>query len=82
MNIKEIVLIVYLFFINIYKNIIDFFNCKKVEDNKKDNESTNDHQLLVEELAEEVIERIDTDYIVNDVIESIKENYHLFKKEE
>jgi len=81
MNIKEIVLIVYLFFINIYKNIIDFFNCKKVEDNKKDNESTNDHQLLVEELAEEVIERIDTDYIVNDVIESIKEKYHLFKKE-
>ena len=70
MNIKEIVFMIYLFFINIYKNIIDSFNCKKVKEEVKevDDESNNEHQLLLEELAEEVIERLG-------------EQYHLFKKD-
>jgi uncharacterized membrane protein len=69
MNIKEIVLIVYLFFINIYKNIIDSFNCKKVKVDDEEPDSDNESQQYIEEIAEEVIERI-------------TEKYHLFKKEE
>ena len=70
MDIKEIVFMIYLFFINIYKNIIDSFNCKKVkvEEEVEEDESNNEHQLLIEELAEEVIERLG-------------EKYHLFKKD-
>ena len=70
MNIKEIVFMIYLFFINIYKNIIDYFNCKKVKvkEEVEEDESNNEHQLLIEELAEEVIERLG-------------EKYHLFKKD-
>lgn len=69
MNIKEIVLIVYLFFINIYKNIIDSFNCKKVKVDDEEPDSDNESQQYIEEIAEEVIERI-------------TEKYYLFKKEE
>ena len=70
MDIKEIVFMIYLFFINIYKNIIDSFNCKKVKvkEEVEEDESNNEHQLLIEELAEEVIERLG-------------EKYHLFKKD-
>ena len=70
MDIKEIVFMIYLFFINIYKNIIDSFNCKKVKvkEEVEEDESNNEHQLLIEELAEEVIERL-------------SEKYHLFKKD-
>lgn len=80
MNIKEIVFMIYLYFINIYKNIIDLFKFKNIEDNS-DNESVvsdavrdsepdshNETQQYIEEIAEEVIERI-------------TEKYHLFKKE-
>ena len=69
MNIKEIVLIVYLFFINIYKNIIDSFSYEKVKVDDEDPDSDNESQQYIEEIAEEVIERI-------------TEKYHLFKKEE
>lgn len=71
MNIKEIVLIVYLFFINIYKNIIDSFSYEKVkvDDERTATDSDNESQQYIEEIAEEVIERI-------------TEKYHLFKKEE
>tara|TARA_E500000318_G_C3561202_1_gene213516 strand:+ start:246 stop:458 length:213 start_codon:yes stop_codon:yes gene_type:complete len=70
MDIKEIVFMIYLFFINIYKNIIDSFNCKKVKvkEEVEEDESNNEHQLLLEELAEEVIERLG-------------EQYYLFKKD-
>jgi len=70
MDIKEIFFMIYLFFINIYKNIIDYFNCKKVKvkEEVEEDESNNEHQLLIEELAEEVIERLG-------------EKYHLFKKD-
>lgn len=69
MNIKEIVFMIYLFFINIYKNIIDSFNCKKVkEEVEEEPDSHNETQQYIEEIAEEVIERI-------------TEKYHLFKKE-
>ena len=70
MDIKEIVFMIYLFFINIYKNIIDSFNCKKVKvkEEVEEDEGNNEHQLLIEEIAEEVIERLD-------------EKYHLFKKD-
>ena len=70
MDIKEIFFMIYLFFINIYKNIIDSFNCKKVKvkEEVEEDESNNEHQLLIEELAEEVIERLG-------------EKYHLFKKD-
>ena len=70
MNIKEIVFMIYLFFINIYKNIIGSFNCKKVKEEIKedDDEDNNEHQLLLEGLAEEVIERL-------------SDKYHLFKKD-
>ena len=69
MNIKEIVLIVYLFFINIYKNIIEYFTLKKVKVDDEYPDSDNESQQYIEEIAEEVIERI-------------TEKYHLFKKEE
>ena len=69
MNIKEIVLIVYLFFINIYKNIIDSFSYEKVKVDDEESDSDNESQQYIEEIAEEVIERI-------------TEKYHLFKKEE
>ena len=69
MNIKEIVLIVYLFFINIYKNIIDSFSYEKVKVDDDEPDSYNESQQYIEEIAEEVIERI-------------TEKYHLFKKEE
>lgn len=69
MNIKEIVLIVYLFFINIYKNIIEYFTLKKVKVDDEEPDSDNESQQYIEEIAEEVIERI-------------TEKYHLFKKEE
>ena len=69
MNIKEIVLIVYLFFININKNIIDSFSYEKVKVDDEDPDSDNESQQYIEEIAEEVIERI-------------TEKYHLFKKEE
>ena len=68
MNIKEIVFMIYLFFINIYKNIIDYFNCKKVKEEVEEPDSHNETQQYIEEIAEEVIERI-------------TEKYHLFKKE-
>jgi len=70
MDIKEIFVLICLWFINIYKNIIDSFNCKKIKEEVKevDDESNNEHQLLLEELAEEVIERLG-------------EKYHLFKKD-
>jgi uncharacterized membrane protein len=68
MNIKEIVLIVYLFFINIYKNIIDSFSYKKVKVDEEP-DSDNESQQYIEEIAEEVIERI-------------TEKFYLFKKEE
>jgi len=68
MNIKEIVFMIYLFFINIYKNIIDSFNCKKVKEEVEEPDSHNETQQYIEEIAEEVIERI-------------TEKYHLFKKE-
>ena len=32
MNIKEIVFMIYLFFINVYKNIIDYFKSKNIKD--------------------------------------------------
>ena len=71
MNIKEIVLIVYLFFINIYKNIIDSFSYEKVkvDDERTAPDSDNESQQYIEEIAEEVIERI-------------TEKFYLFKKEE
>ena len=56
-------------------------NIKDDESEVSEPDSHNETQQYIEEIAEEVIERIDTDYIVNDVIESIKEKYHLFKKE-
>lgn len=75
MNIKEIVFMIYLFFINIYKNIIDYFKSKNIKDNDSvvsepvsEPDSHNETQQYIEEIAEEVIERI-------------TEKYHLFKKE-
>jgi len=71
MNIKEIVFMIYLFFINIYKNIIDYFKSKNIKDDESEvsePDSHNETQQYIEEIAEEVIERI-------------TEKYHLFKKE-
>ena len=70
MDIKEIFVLICLWFINIYNNVIDYFKSKKIKEEVKedDDESNNEHQLLLEELAEEVIERL-------------SEKYHLFKKD-
>ena len=62
---------IYLFFINIYKNIIDYFKSKNIKDDESEvsePDSHNETQQYIEEIAEEVIERI-------------TEKYHLFKKE-
>lgn len=67
MNIKEIFVLICLWFINIYNNVIDYFKSKKIKEVEED-EGNNEHQLLLEELAEEVIERL-------------SEKYHLFKKD-
>ncbi len=69
MDIKEIFVLICLWFIKIYNNVIDYFKSKKIkEEVKEDDEGNNEHQLLLEELAEEVIERL-------------SERYHFFKKE-
>ena len=70
MDIKEIFILICLWFIKIYNNVIDYFKSKKIKEEVKedDDESNNEHQLLLEELAEEVIERLG-------------EKYHLFKKD-
>ena len=69
MDIKEIFVLICLWFIKIYNNVIDYFKSKKIkEEVKEDDEGNNEHQLLLEELAEEVIERL-------------SEKYHFFKKE-
>ena len=71
MDIKEIFVLICLWFIKIYNNVIDYFKSKKIKEEVKEveeDESNNEHQLLLEELAEEVIERL-------------SEKYHLFKKD-
>lgn len=71
MDIKEIFILICLWFIKIYNNVIDCFKSKKIKEEVKEveeDESNNEHQLLLEELAEEVIERLG-------------EKYHLFKKD-
>lgn len=73
MNIKEIVLLVYFYFINVYKNIIEYFTPKNIKDDESvvsdsEPDSHNESQQYIEEIAEEVIERL-------------TEKYHLFKKE-
>ena len=68
MDIKEIFVLICLWFINIYKNIIDSFNCKKVKEEVEEPDSHNETQQYIEEIAEEVIERL-------------SEKYHLFKKD-
>ena len=68
MDIKEIFVLICLWFIKIYNNVIDCFKSKKIKEEVKEDESNNEHQLLLEELAEEVIERLG-------------EKYHLFKKD-
>jgi len=71
MDIKEIFVLICLWFINIYNNVIDYFKSKKIKEErvaKEDDEGNNEHQLLLEELAEEVIERLG-------------EQYYLFKKD-
>ena len=71
MDIKEIFVLICLWFIKFYNNVIDYFKSKKIKEEVKEveeDESNNEHQLLLEELAEEVIERLG-------------EKYHLFKKD-
>lgn len=72
MDIKEIFVLICLWFIKIYNNVIDYFKSKKIKEERVakevDDEGNNEHQLLLEELAEEVIERL-------------SEKYHLFKKD-
>lgn len=90
MNIKEIVVLICLWFVKVYHDFIDIFKkkidqveqqkiAKSGEDISEQKEDT-DHQLLLEELSEEVIERLDTDSIVDDVLDKIHEKYYLFEK--
>lgn len=83
MNIKEIVVLICLWFVKVYHDFIDIFK-KKIDQVEQEDiaeqEEDTDHQLLLEELSEEVIERLDTDSIVDDVLDKIHEKYYLFEK--
>lgn len=69
MDIKEVFVLICLWFINIYNNVIDCFKSKNIKEKVDEEiEENNEHQLLIEELAEEVIERL-------------TDKYHFFKKE-
>ena len=75
MNINEFFVVILLWIIKFYNNIKSCFKSVKPVDDKPDlslvldPDSDNDKQIEIEEIAEEVIDKI-------------LENYHLFKKEE
>jgi len=75
MNIKEFVALIFLWIIKYYNRFMNNFKSIEAVDDKPDlslvldPDSDNDKQIEIEEIAEEVIDKI-------------LENYHLFKKEE
>ena len=75
MNINEFFVVILLWIIKFYNNIKSCFISKDIVEEKPDlslvldPDSDNDKQIEIEEIAEEVIDKI-------------LENYHLFKKEE